>query len=60
MERTILREQIVCSADDKLLYESTQFPKLLFALSLDGIRRISIAPTDDGVFEVLAEVILGT
>lgn len=57
---TIFGEQIVCPADDKLHDDPAEFLEFFLALSFDSIAGHGIAPTDDRVFEVLAEIAFRT
>lgn len=57
--RTVFREQVVGTTDDELRDNATELLEFLLTLCLDGIGGIGIASTDDGILEVLSEVILG-
>ena len=58
VQLTVLRQQVVGSSDDELLYQTAQLFELLLALRLDGVCGVCVATTDDGILEVLPEVIL--
>lgn len=57
--QTVFGKQIVCSPDDELGHQSTEFLKLLFAFGLDEISSHRISTTNDVIFKILAKVILG-
>ena len=57
---TIFGEEVICTTNDELRHDATEFLEFLLALRFDGIGGVRIATTDDSILEILAEVILGT
>ena len=56
--RTIFGEEVVSTTDDELRYDGTELFELPLAFRFDLIRGVGIATANDGVLEVLAEVVL--
>ena len=56
--RTIFGEEVVSTTDDELRYDGTELFELPLAFRFDLIRGVGIAAANDGVLEVLAEVVL--
>ena len=56
--RTIFGEEVVRTTDDELRNDGAELLELPLAFRFDLIRGVGIAAANDGVLEVLAEVVL--
>ena len=56
--RTIFGEEVVSTTDDELRDNGAELLELPLAFRFDLVRGVGIAAANDGVLEVLAEVVL--